>query len=154
MIDEPKLEMFNATKTAVIRLTIPRAEIQKVMGPAIGEVLKAVADQGLQQSGPWFTHHLRLDSKTFDFEVGVPIAGDVRPVGRVVASSLPARRVVRTIYRGPCEGLEKAWAEFSAIVKKQAHKLAPDIWECYAKGPESGNDPSKWETELNRPLAE
>ena len=39
MIDEPKVEMFNGTKTAVIRLTIPRAEIQKVMGPAIGDSL-------------------------------------------------------------------------------------------------------------------
>ncbi len=30
--------------------------------------------------------------------------------------------------------------------------MHPDLWECYAAGPESGPDPAKWRTELNRPL--
>jgi hypothetical protein len=36
MIDTPQITQSAAQLTAVIRLTIPRAEIQKVMGPAIG----------------------------------------------------------------------------------------------------------------------
>ena len=53
---------------------IPRAEIQKVMGPGYREVMAAVAAQGIAPVGPWFTHHLRMDPDTFDFEIGVPVA--------------------------------------------------------------------------------
>jgi hypothetical protein len=30
--------------------------------------------------------------------------------------------------------------------------MAEDLWECYVSGPESGGDPSTWQTELNHML--
>ena len=68
------------------------------------------------------------------------------------ASSLPAVRVVRTIYRGPYEGLGAAWGEFDAWITGSGFVVVEELWEYYAKGPESGPDTSKWETELVRPL--
>jgi hypothetical protein len=32
--------------------------------------MAAVAAQGIAPAGPWFTHHLRMDPATFDFEIG------------------------------------------------------------------------------------
>jgi hypothetical protein len=78
MIDAPQITQATAQHTAVIRFTIPRAEIQAVMGPGHAELMAAIAAQG------------------------------VAP--------------------------------------------APDLWECYVAGPESGPDPTTWSTELNRPL--
>src|SRR3989442_1573127 len=52
MLDKPQIVRTEAQLTAVIRLTIPRAEIQTVMGPAIAEVMAAVAAQGLGPAGP------------------------------------------------------------------------------------------------------
>ncbi|MBI4957511.1 MAG: GyrI-like domain-containing protein [Myxococcales bacterium] len=152
MLDEPRIVETERQETAVIRLTVPRAEIQKVMGPAIAEVLGALAAQGVAPAGPVFSHHVRMSPDVFDFEVGVPVAAPVKPVGRVQASELAAAKVARTVYRGPYEGLATAWPELTAWIEAAGHRPAANLWEVYAAGPESSPDPASWRTELNRPL--
>ena len=152
MIDTPHITQTAAQLTAYIHLTVPRNEIQNVMGPGIGEVMDAVTAQGIAPTGPWFTHHLRMDPDTFDFEICVPVPTLVAAAGRVKAGRLPAARVARTVYHGPYEGLGAAWGEFEAWIAANGHTAAPDLWECYVAGPESGPDPAGWSTELNRPL--
>ena len=152
MLENPQITQSTAQVTAVIRMTVPREEMAKVMGPGIGEVMAAVQAQGIATTGAWFSHHLRMDPKVFDFEVGVPVASAVKPAGRVVPSSLPATKVARTVYQGPYEKLGAAWGEFSGWIEQQQLKTAEDLWECYLSGPESGSDPSQFRTELNRPL--
>jgi effector-binding domain-containing protein len=152
MLETPKITETAAQLTAVIPLTIPRAEIQRVMGPGIGELMAAVAAQGIGPAGPWYTYHLRMDPNVFDFEIGVPVTAPVAAVGRVKPGQLPARRVARTVYHGPYEGLAAAWGEFDAWIAAQGHTPGTDLWECYVVGPESGPDPAAWRTELNRPL--
>jgi effector-binding domain-containing protein len=152
MLDTPKITQTTAQHAAVIRLTIPREEIQSVMGPAIGEVMAAVAAQGIAPAGPVFSHHFRMDPGIVDFEVGVPVAAPVSAAGRVKAGELPAATVARTVYHGPYEGLGPAWAEFDAWIAAEGYTPAPDLWECYVAGPESSPDSANWRTELNRPL--
>ena len=154
MIDTPAITTTAEQPTAVIHLTIPRSEIQTVMGPAHGELFAALAAQGITPAGAWFSHHFRMDPATFDFEVGVPVSAPVTPTGRVTSSRLPAARVARTVYRGGYEGLGAAWGEFEAWMRDAGLKPAPELWEIYASGPESGSDPAGWRTELNRPIAE
>jgi len=151
MIDTPRVVDAEARMTAVVRLTIPRDQIQAVMGPAIGEVMATLAARGIAPAGPVFSRHFRMDPAVFDFEVGVPVDSPVSPAGRVIASSLPAARVARTVYHGPNEGLGPAWGEFDAWVSANGHAPAAGLWEYYAAGPESGPDPATWRTELNRP---
>jgi effector-binding domain-containing protein len=153
MIDSPQIVKTEAQLAAVIRLTIPRSEIRTAMGPGIGEVMAAVAAQGIGPTGPVFSHHFRMDPEIFDFEVGVPVTSPVAETGRVKAGRLPAATVARTIYRGPYEGLGAAWGEFEAWITAEGHTSAPDLWECYLAGPESNPDPATWRTEFNRPLA-
>ena len=152
MIDTPELRETTAQPAAVIRLTIPRSEIQKVMGPAIGEVIAAVTAQGIGPAGPVFSHHFRMTPDTFDFEVGVPITGPLTPTGRVTASELPAAKVARTVHHGGYEGLGEAWGELVRWLAAEGHTPADDLWECYTKGPESSPDSSTWCTDLYRPL--
>ncbi len=152
MLEQPQIVQTTIQRTAVIRLTIPRNEIQRVMGPGIGELMAAIAAQGIAPAGPVFSHHLRMDPDTFDFEIGVPVAAPIAAAGRVEAGQLPAATVARTSYRGPYEGLGAAWGEFIAWIAAEGHEPAPDLWECYVTGPESSADPATWRTELNRPL--
>jgi effector-binding domain-containing protein len=154
MIDTPAITTTAEQPTAVIHLTIPRSEIQKEMGPAHQELFSTLAAQGIAPTGPWFSHHFRMDPATFDFEVGVPVSAPVKPTGRVASSRLPAARVARTVYRGGYEGLGAAWGEFESWMNGAGLKPAPELWEIYAAGPESGSDPAGWRTELNRPIAE
>lgn len=152
MVEEPRLVRTDAQPAAVIRLTIPREEIQAVMGPGISELMATLGAQRMAPAGPVFAHHLRIDPRVFDFEIGVPVALPVTAAGRVRPGALPGGVVARTVYHGPYEGLGSAWAELDAWIAAEGHTAARDLWECYAAGPESGDDPSAWRTELNRPL--
>jgi len=153
VLDPVQLLDVPAQHAAVIRLNIPRAEIQQKMGPAMMEVWQTVSGLGVAPVGAMFSYHFAFDPATFDFEVGLPVAAPITPTGRVIASVRPACRIMRTIYRGPYEGLGPAWGEFNRLVKEQGHTIGGTMWESYLKGPESSPDPAKWETELNRPIA-
>jgi effector-binding domain-containing protein len=160
MIEVASIAESARQTAAVIRLTIPRSEIQAVMGPAIEELMAAVSDQGIGPRGPLFALHLAMSSDAFDFELGVPVDAPVNPVGRVKPGELPAATVARTVYRGPYEGLHDAWREFGERSKRELGErmaregLGPGdtLWERYLVGPESNPDPGTWRTELNRPL--
>lgn len=153
MIEAPEIVDVPEQETAVIRLTIPREDIQRVMGPGIQELMDAVGAQGVGPTGAWFTHHLRMSPKTFDFEIGVPVSAPVKPRGRVKPGRLPAAKVARSLYAGGYEGLGAAWGELDAWVAAAGHTPAPDLWERYLVGPESGPDAALYRTELNRPLS-
>ncbi len=152
MLDDPTILQTKAQKAAVIHLTIPREKIQEEMRPGFNELMSTLKAQGITPAGPWFSHHFRMDPAVFDFEIGVPVSSEVAPAGRVQPGELPAATVARTTYRGGYDGLGSAWGEFDAWLKKNGHDASEDLWEVYTAGPETGNDPSLYRTELNRPL--
>jgi effector-binding domain-containing protein len=152
MIDKPQITHTAAQRTAFIRLTVARDEIRTVMGPGITEVYATLAAQGIKPTGPWFTHHIKMDPNVFDFEICVPVSTPVTAAGRVQSGQLRAATVARTVYHGPYDGLPSAWSEFMKWIEAAGHAPASDLWECYVAGPESSPDPDRWRTELNRPL--
>ncbi|MFV8752292.1 GyrI-like domain-containing protein [Nannocystaceae bacterium ST9] len=152
MIERPEITQTTEQLVARIHITVPRHEIQTVMGPGITEVMSTLAAQGIAPAGPWFTHHSKMEPGVFDFDICVPIATPVAPAGRVVPDRLPATKVARAIYRGPYEGLADAWPQLDAWVAREGLRPREDLWESYVAGPESGSDPAQWATELNRPL--
>jgi len=152
MLAAPEIITTNVQEAAVIRLTIPRSEMMKVFGPAVGELMAALAAQGVEPIGAVFAHHMKMSPDIFDFEVGVKVSAPVKATGRLKPSELPAAKVARTVYSGPYEGLPAAWGEFSEWMKANGHEQAADLWEVYSVGPQSTPDPASWRTELNRPL--
>lgn len=152
MLDTPEFVQTDERLTAVIHLTVPRAEIGEVMGPAIAEIMSTLAAQGVTPAGPCFSYHRKRPSDVFDFEVGFPVSRPITPAGRVKTGKLPAAKVVRTFYQGRYEGLGAAWAEFCAWIETEGLNAQDSLWECYLSGPELSPDPSNWRTELNRPL--
>jgi len=152
MLDTPEIMKTAVQLTALIHLKVPRAEIQKVMVPGLQELKAALEAQGIAATGPWFTHHLKMDPKVFNFEICLPVDKPVTATGRVKPGRLPASKVARTVYHGPYEGLGLAWGEFGAWIEAQGLSPAEDLLERYVAGPESSPDPAKWRTELNRPL--
>jgi effector-binding domain-containing protein len=123
-----------------------------VMGPALAELMSVVKAQGAGPAGPWFTHHLKMDPAIFDFDICVPVAAPVTSAGRVEPKIFPTMTVARTVYCGAYERLGAAWSEFGAWIAANGHSAGPDLYECYAVGPESGKNPGDWRTELTRPL--
>jgi hypothetical protein len=121
MLDTPHITQTTTQLTAVIRLTIPRDEIQNVMGPGIAELMATIAAQGITPTGPWFDHHLKMAEDPWDFEIGVPVSVPVVASGRVKPSQWLAMKVARTVYRGPYEGLADVLV--SSFRKQQMAKL-------------------------------
>jgi effector-binding domain-containing protein len=154
MIDTPQIVQSEQQRTAAIHVTPTRSEIQQVFGPAVGELMAALTQQGVAPTGPLLSYHLKMPSDAFDFEIALPVEGEVKPVGRVMPSELPATKVVRTIYSGPMEGLGSAWGELQSWIGEKGLMIKPMIWERYLVGPDSTNDPAAWRTELNWPLAD
>jgi len=152
MLDLPQIIQTSIQEAAIIRLTIPRNEMMKVFGPAVGELLTALAEQRVEAVGAVFAHHLKMTPDMFDFELGIKVSSPVTATGRVKPGQLPAAKVARAIYRGPYEGLPAAWGEFNQWMEANGHAQAGDLWELYSVGPQSTPDPANWLTELNRPL--
>lgn len=153
MIDPPSIVTTPEQHTAFIHLHIPRTDMPSVFGPAVGELIGAMAAQGVYPAGPCFAHHRYMEEGIFDFELSFPVASPVQPAGRMQAGVRPSRQVAQTLYHGPYEGLSGAWGAFMNWMESQGHPPAADLYETYVKGPESSSNPADWITELTRPLA-
>ena len=151
-LDKPQILQTAAQKTAILHIITPREDIRSVMGDGYQELMTVLARQGVNPTGPWFTHHLRVDPDIFDFEIGVPVSQNISPEGRVTGSELPSMLVARTIYRGDYERLADAWAEFDQWLAANHISSTADFYERYLAGPEANPDPDSWQTELIRPL--
>ena len=141
-----------AQQTAVIHLITPRENIRFVMGDGYQELMAVLAKQGVNPTGPWFTHHVRTDPDVYDFEIGVPVSAAIASEGRVSAAELPVILAARTIYYGDYERLSDAWAEFNQWIEANRYNPAVDFYERYLTDPEANPDPDSWQTELTRPL--
>src|SRR6266478_5250198 len=122
MLATPQVIRTDVQKAAVIHLTVPRSEMMKMFGPAVRELMAALAAQEVKPIGAVFAHHLKMSPDNFDFELGVTVATPVKPAGRVKPGQLPASKVARTVYSGPYEGLYAAWGEFDKWMKANGYK--------------------------------
>jgi len=154
VIEPPRIVMTEAAPIAMLRLRVPGSDMRRVMGPGLAEVTGAIAAQDIAATGPWFTYHFRKPTDTFDFAICVPVASDVRAVGRVEPGERPAVKAARTVLHGNYTSLGAAWGELRDWIAAQSHATGPAFWECYAVGPETSSDPADWRTELTWPLAE
>ncbi len=152
MIDDPVMTHIDAQLTAVIHLTIPREECMTMMRPAIQELLAALQTQGITPVGALFSHHLKLPSAIFDFEIGIPVNQPVTAAKRVKPSTLPACKIAQTVYHGGYEGLGEAWGKFKAWIEDKGYPQRDDLWESYLAGPETSADSKTWRTALYQPL--
>jgi effector-binding domain-containing protein len=152
MLDAPRIVRTEPQHVAAIHLCVPWAKMREGMGPGLAELQSVLAEQGITAAGPWFNHHLRMPTDTFDFRISVPTPKPVSPTGRVEAQELPAMTVARTVYHGPYDGLGQAWSEFRSWITTNDHRTGNEFWERYLSGPDGSADPSSWRTELNWPL--
>src|SRR5260370_17519750 len=153
MVATQKIIKTNVQEAAVIHLAIPRSKMVKVFGTAVGELMAALAAQGVEPVGAVFAHHLKMSPDTFDFELGVKVSAPVKATGRVRPGQLPAVKVARAVYSGPYEGLPSAWGEFDKWMRANGHEQAENLWQGNSVGPQPSPDPASWPPELNRPLS-
>lgn len=153
-IERPHVGRLAAQQVVYVPVVTPRAEMGQAVQAALEEISEVFRAQQMAPAGPWFAHHHRRPTETFDFDVCFPVAGAVALGGRLHSASLPAMDVVRTAYHGPYEGLSSAWGEFIAWIEGQAYAVRKDFFEIYSIGPREAKEPEAWQTDLIFPLME
>lgn len=108
MIETPEITNSRQVTVAVIHIKCPREKIQSEVGPAIKEILAALASEGHAPQGPMFMHHLTMSKSHFDVELGFPINAPLgeraRKDERTARGASSAHDLSRTL-RGPFFGL-------------------------------------------------
>lgn len=151
-LDTPQILDLPAFAVARVHVTTPASEIRSAMQAGLRELRDTLAAQGIEPTGPWFTHHLKMPDQTFDFEICLPVSVNVKPERRVVMGEIRAARTARTTYCGDYGQLGEAWGRFMQWIAAQGVTPATDLWEVYVSGPDASADPADWRTQLNRPL--
>ncbi|HET7310710.1 MAG TPA: GyrI-like domain-containing protein [Mycobacteriales bacterium] len=135
MTYEVELVELQAQPVAVVRGHVTQGEIPAFLGGTFGEVLEALADQGLAAVGPPFGRYVPA-ADGFDVEAGFPTNRPVRPFGRVEACELPGGRAARVLHRGDYGGVAAAYNAAVEWVAAHGYVAAEPPWECYLDGPE------------------
>jgi effector-binding domain-containing protein len=153
--DDPELVTVAPATTAVIRATVPMADLRNFFDASFGALSAALSAQAVGIAGPAFALYHGMPTDTVDLEVGFVTDGTVEPAGDVIAGALPGGRVARVVHHGSFDGLGDAWARLYEWISAQG--LTPEtpdagFWEVYITEPSPDMDPADLRTELNAPL--
>jgi DNA-binding transcriptional MerR regulator len=136
-----------------IRLTTRMDELGRVTGPALEEVAKELAEQGVAPSGPAFLIcPLPGEDGRVDIEAGWPVAAQVRAGGRAEPGELPGGRAAVTEHVGPYDQVEPVYRALTDWMTAHGEQPSSAPIERYLTTPSAGLDPSAYRTEIAWPL--
>ncbi|MDQ1248327.1 MAG: hypothetical protein QG597_2699 [Actinomycetota bacterium] len=129
------IEDISHHHAAVVTATLAVADIGAFMGEAFGEVLAALAEQGLQPVGPPFGRYEPVADQMI-VEAGFPCSGKVTASGRVEPTKLPGGPTATTVHHGPYDQVGQAYDAVVAWVAASPYQISGKPWESYLDGPE------------------
>jgi effector-binding domain-containing protein len=139
--------------TAVIRASVPMAELTSFFDRAFGTVAAAVGEQGLRIVGPPFARYFGPPGERVELEAGFPVNHEPAPAGEVSPGTLPGGTAYQALHRGPYDGLAVTYAELAeAVAEDEDAEPTGEMWEYYVTDPGAEPDPGKWLTRIVQPL--
>lgn len=154
MAEEIELVEVEQRPTAVVRGTVPMAELPSFFDSAFELLADALGQQAVQVSGAAFAMYHGAPTEVARLEVGFPLDTPVEPVGDVEASHLPAGKVARTVHRGAFDDLGESWGRLGGWIGDNGLVPSESMWEVYLTEPSPDMDPSDLRTELNWPVSD
>lgn len=147
----PEVVSVQPVTTAVVRATIPSAEVTGFFDRSFGVLGEALAAQGVTPHGPAFALYRGVPDETMDLEVGYPVDRVIEPDGAAEPGELPGGRVARAVHTGSFDALGDAWQHLGEWIADQGLTPAPEelFWEVYVTEPRPDMDPADLHTELN-----
>ena len=140
-----QLQQLPPTPVAVIRRTVPQADLPRVVPEGCGLVWNALKAQHVRAGrnvAIYWDGAIRL-------EVGVELLGPFKEAGDVVRSATPGGAVASVAHFGPYGGLGVAHAAILDWCKRRGHGLRGPSWEVYGHWRDSWNtDPSQIRTDV------
>lgn len=139
---------------AVIRRTVPMAELGTFYDDALGAVAGAVQRAGGTLGGPAFGWYHGMPTETVDVAGGFPVTGLAEgPLdGDVVVLQRPGGLSAVAVHVGPMDTLAATYRELEAWLRDRQLDRAEQSWEEFLTDPASQPDPATWETRIVWPL--
>ncbi|MCU1443667.1 MAG: AraC family transcriptional regulator [Cryobacterium sp.] len=143
-----------------VRDVVQLTELSDFFGTAFDTAAAELSRQGSEPDGPPIALYTGDPSDTVDVTAGFPVkaavtvpAAAVESSPKFVVASLTGGKAIQTIHTGPYDTLDDTYAQIIEWLTDQ--KLAPqhEMWEEYLVGPDSGAEPSAWQTRIVFPLA-
>ena len=141
-------------QVAAISAEVTTADIGLWLQGALGELYAGTAAQGLTltaAAGGIYQDSLFQD-QIGSATVYLPVSGDVRPTGRMIATELAAVDLAVIAHDGPEEGIDRAYGALAAYVTQHALAIDGPIRELYPVNRHHTADPSHWRTEIGWPI--
>jgi DNA-binding transcriptional MerR regulator len=145
-----------ATLAAAITSLVDLGDLEAWYQGALGELRATVSAQGVSASGPpggIYANELFTEERG-DATLFLPVAPEVRPVGRVRPISLPGAELALIIHNGPHDDLDRSYGALATYVTEHAVAVDGLIREYYLVGPNEIDDPLAWKTEVGWPIFE
>ena len=111
-------------------------EIPTFLAAAYSKVPAALAQQGLQLSGPPYARYQFETDGTVDVEAGFPICGAMTRSGDVGPGTLPGGHVLTTLHVGAYDEVGAAYGALETYLINNGYEPAGAAWECYLDGPD------------------
>ena len=143
-----------ATGAAAITAVVGVDELGPWYHGALGELHATVTAQALSPVGvpggiyaeDLFSHE-RGQATVF-----VPCTGQIRPVGRVEALTIPPAELAVIVHNGPHDHIDRAYGALATHVTQHALAVEGPIREYYLSGRLDTPDESAWRTEIGWPI--
>lgn len=145
----PVIVEVEPVTAAVVRGTVPVAELPAFFDRSFSALAQAVQAQGLAITGPAYARYFGPPAEQADLEVGFPVAVAVEPDGDVQPGTLPGGRVARVEHHGSFDDLGSSWGTLASWIAAQGERPSATLWEVYVTEPSPDMDPADLVTELS-----
>ncbi|RPF21000.1 GyrI-like domain-containing protein [Myceligenerans xiligouense] len=132
--------------------TVRMDELQDFFPRAMTAAAEALAERGMEPTGPAVALYNGMEGETFDVTAGFPVSPGAAPSDDVVAAMLPGGATIEAIHQGAYDHLSDTYEELTAWFEGNGMEMPPVMWEEYLVGPESEADPGRWRTRIVYPV--
>ncbi len=149
---EVALKEIPSQAVASLRDTIPN---YGHFDQLFGEIFAYLGQHRLNPIGPpaVIYHDEEFREQDADVEVVAPVAGPVPEGERVRGLELPGGEVASVVHEGSYDTIGGTYGQVMGWIEANDYCIAGPPREIYLKGPESGDDPSTYVTEIQVPVA-
>ena len=154
----PALDVTHRTEpsiqSAAISSAVDLEDLSTWFQGALGELYATVDAQRIGADGP---PGAVIANEFFSYEWGeitvfLPVAGSVRPVGRVAPTLLPGTELATIVHRGSHDDVDRSYGALASYVSQRALAVDGPIRERYLVGRHDTPDETRWRTEIGWPI--
>ena len=145
-----------ATQAAAITSVVDVGDLPAWYHGAMGELVGTVSAQGVVACGPpggIYANEL-FTEEWGEATLFLPMAGGIRPVGRVRQISVSGAELALIVHNGSHSDLDRSYGALATYVTDHAIAVDGLIREFYVVGPQDTDDESAWRTEVGWPIFE